>query len=326
MTKAADKHPRDAHPVDTHPLDRAVESFLTFASVERGLSPRTIEAYGRDLARFADYLKSARICGLPGIGREHLVGFTRFLEREGLGARSRARTLVSVRRMLRHHGVSGATSDDPLEGVSSPRFETPLPRLLRPDETASLIEAADPSTPIGLRDRCMLEVLYGSGLRVSELVGLRLGAIDRRSGGIRVLGKGRKERIVPIGAPALDVLEHYLATARPVLARRALAGCDAVYLTRHGRAMTRQNFFLRIRDIARVAGIESDRVSPHVLRHAFATDLLEGGADLRAVQSMLGHADLSTTEIYTHVSRSRLRETVERRHPRGRRPSVEQRS
>jgi integrase/recombinase XerD len=212
--------------------------------------------------------------------------------------------------------------DDPLEGVLSPSFSKPLPRLLRPDETVSLIEAADPSTPIGLRDRCMLEVLYGSGLRVSELVGLRLGSIDRRSGVIRVLGKGRKERIVPLGAPALQVLERYLETARPALVKRSSPDCDAIYLTRRGSAMTRQNFFLRIREIARVAGIGSDRVSPHVLRHAFATDLLEGGADLRAVQSMLGHVDLATTEIYTHVSRSRLRETVERRHPRGgRRPS-----
>ncbi len=199
----------------------------------------------------------------------------------------------------------------------SPSFNTPLPRLLRPDETASLIEAVDTSTPIGVRDRCMLEVLYGSGLRVSELVSLPLGSVDRRSGVIRVLGKGRKERIVPMGAPALEFLDRYLETARPVLAKRSSPDCDAIYLTRRGRVMSRQNFFLRIREIARVAGIGSDRISPHVLRHAFATDLLEGGADLRAVQSMLGHADLATTEVYTHVSRSRLRETVERRHPRG---------
>ncbi len=303
-------------------LDSAVEDFLTHASIERGLSPRTIEAYGRDLVRFTGYLEGARVRSLRAVRREHLVGFTRLLDREGVGPRSRARMLVSVRRLLRHQGISETAGDDPLEGVLSPSFNTPLPRLLRPDETVSLIEAADPSTPIGLRDRCMLEVLYGAGLRVSELVNLRLGSIDRRSGMIRVLGKGRKERIVPLGAPALEVLDRYLETARPALAKRSSPDCDAIYLTRRGRAMTRQNFFLRIREIARVAGIGSDRVSPHVLRHAFATDLLEGGADLRAVQSMLGHADLATTEVYTHVSRSRLRETVERRHPRGgQRPS-----
>jgi integrase/recombinase XerD len=298
-------------------IEIAVEEFLAHASIERGLSPRTIEAYGRDLARFSEYLESARVRSLRAVQREHLVGFTRFLDREGVGSRSRARMLVSVRRLLRHQGISGTTADDPLEGVLSPSFNTPLPRLLRPDETASLIEAVDTSTPIGVRDRCMLEVLYGSGLRVSELVSLPLGSVDRRSGVIRVLGKGRKERIVPLGAPALEFLDRYLETARPVLAKRSSPDCDAIYLTRRGRVMSRQNFFLRIREIARVAGIGSDRISPHVLRHAFATDLLEGGADLRAVQSMLGHADLATTEVYTHVSRSRLRETVERRHPRG---------
>jgi len=306
-----------AKDVKENSLKNAVEEFLTYASIERGLSPLTIDAYGRDLARFAGYLERARVRNLRSIRREHLLGFTRFLDREGLGSRSRARTLVSVRRLLRHQGISGVTGDDPLEGVASPSFKTPLPRLLRSDETAVLIEAVDTSTPIGLRDRSMLEVLYGSGLRVSELVGLLMGSIDRRSGVIRVLGKGRKERIVPLGAPALEVLDLYLETARPVLAKRSAPDCDAVYLTRRGRGMTRQNFFLRIREIARIAGIGSDRVSPHVLRHAFATDLLEGGADLRAVQTMLGHADLATTEIYTHVSRSRLRETVERKHPRG---------
>jgi integrase/recombinase XerD len=306
-------------------LEGAVEAFLTHASIERGLSPRTVEAYGRDLMRFARYLKDAGVRNLRSVRREHLVGFTRFLESERLGSRSRARTLVSVRRLLRHEGISGTTADDPLEGVASPSFATPLPRILRPDETVSLIEAADTSTPIGLRDRCMLEVLYGSGLRVSELVSLHLGSVDRRSGVIRVLGKGRKERIVPLGAPALELLDRYLETARPLLAKCSMPDCDAVFLTRRGRAMTRQNFFLRIREVARIAGIGSERVSPHVLRHAFATDLLEGGADLRAVQSMLGHADLATTEIYTHVSRSRLRETVERRHPRGRRRPSERR-
>lgn len=311
-----------ATPAKRDSLEDAVKDFLAHASIERGLSPCTLEAYGRDLARFAGYLERAQVNSLRAVRREHLVGFTRFLGREGLGSRSRARTLVSVRRLLRHQGVSGTTRDDPMEGVSSPSFSTPLPRLLRPDETISLIEAADTSTPIGLRDRSMLEVLYGSGLRVSELVGLRIGSVDRRSGVIRVLGKGRKERIVPLGAPAMEVLDRYLETVRPGFAKRSTPDCDAIYLTRRGRAMTRQNFFLRIREIATVAGIGSDRVSPHVLRHAFATDLLEGGADLRAVQSMLGHADLATTEVYTHVSRSRLRETVERRHPRGgQRPS-----
>jgi integrase/recombinase XerD len=295
----------------------AIDTFLTHLSVERGLSPRTIEAYGRDLARFADFMDTARVRTVFAVRREHLVAHTRFLDREGLAPRSRARALVAVRCLLRHHGALGSAGEDPLEGVSSPDFDTPLPRLLRSDETVALIEAADCSTALGSRDRSMLEILYGCGLRVSELVTLRLGSIDRRAGVVRVIGKGRKERIIPLGTPALESLEFYLDTARPALAKKSAPDCDAVYLTRRGRAMTRQNFFVRIRGVARRAGIPSDRVSPHVLRHAFATDLLEGGADLRAVQSMLGHADLATTEVYTHVSRTRLRETVDRMHPRG---------
>ena len=163
----------------------------------------------------------------------------------------------------------------------------------------------------------MLEVLYGAGLRVSELVALPLAALDRRAGLVRVLGKGSRERIVPLGEPALRAVETWLADGRPLWARRARRGSEAVFLTARGSAMSRQNFFARLRQLARRAGVDAERVSPHVLRHSFATDLLEGGADLRAVQAMLGHADLATTQIYTHVSRDRLRELVEAHHPRG---------
>jgi len=298
-------------------VDAAVDAFLAHAAVERGLSPRTIEAYGRDLARLAAHLAKAGVRRVGGLRHEHLTGFVRALEAAGLSARSRARALVAVRRMLRHAGAVGAIGDDPTRGLSSPRLERALPRVLRPDESVALIEAARVEGPLGLRDCAMLEMLYGSGLRVSELVTLVLGAVDRRAGLLRVTGKGSKERIVPIGEPALLALDDYLAEGRPVLARAATRVVDTVFLSRRGSAMTRQNFFQRLKGIARSAGVPSERVSPHVLRHAFATDLLEGGADLRAVQSMLGHSDLSTTQIYTHVSRGRLRSTVEERHPRG---------
>jgi integrase/recombinase XerD len=299
-------------------IEASIDAFLAHASLERGLSPLTIDAYGRDLARFAGFLANARVKSLSSVRRKHVVGFSRFLDQEGLAARSRARALVSVRRLIRHCGVAGPESEDLQDGVVMPDFEPRLPRLLRPDETVALIAAVDLSSVIGVRDRSMLEILYGSGLRVSELIDLRLGALELRAGLVRVFGKGRKERIVPLGMPALEALECYLETARPLHLKKSLPDCDAVYLTRRGRAMSRQNFFLRIRGIAQIAGIAKERVSPHVLRHAFATDLLEGGADLRAVQTMLGHTNLATTEIYTHVSRGRLRETVERRHPRGR--------
>jgi integrase/recombinase XerD len=220
--------------------------------------------------------------------------------------------------VLRFVGASEAFRADPRRGVDSPRAPRTLPRVLRRDETAALIETAGQGDgPLPLRDRAMLEVLYGAGLRVSELVGLPRAALERRGGWLRVTGKGRVERMVPLGEPALEAVARYLDEAWPLLARAARREPDALFLTRRGAAMTRQNFFTRLRAIARRASIASARVSPHVLRHAFATDLLEGGADLRVVQTLLGHADLSTTQIYTHVSRARLRETVERRHPRG---------
>ena len=300
------------------PLARAVEAFLAGAAVERGLAPRTLEAYARDLGRFASHLARRGVASPGLVRREHVTGFAASLERQGLSARSRARALVAVRRWLRHTGAAGAAGEDPCRGVVLPRFDRRLPRVLRPDESAALIDAADPRTPLGLRDRAMLEVLYGSGLRVSELVGLPLSGVDSRAGLLRVRGKGGRERIVPLGAPGLEALQAWLSDGRPRLLRPGRRAGDAVFLSTRGAAMTRQNFFVRLRELARRAGLDPARVSPHVLRHAFATDLLEGGADLRAVQAMLGHADLSTTQIYTHVSRARLRETVERRHPRGR--------
>jgi integrase/recombinase XerD len=299
-------------------IGSGIDAFLTHVAVECGLSPRTVEAYSRDLARFAGFLAEQGIRRLQDVRPDHLARFLAWLAAQGLAPRSRARTLVATRRLLRHAGAAQAFADDPALGVREPRVDRALPKVLRPDESAALIGAAGVDGPLGLRDRAMLEVLYGAGLRVSELVALPLTALDRRAGWLRVLGKGRVERIVPLGEPALEAVGDYLEEARPELARRAPRDPEALFLTRRGRPMTRQNFFTRLRGIALRAGLPRERVSPHVLRHAFATDLLEGGADLRVVQTLLGHADLSTTQIYTHVSRARLRETVERRHPRGR--------
>jgi len=298
-------------------LAAAVDAFLASAAALRGLSPATIEAYGRDLARMLAFLERAGVVRAGQITREHVTGFAVAIERDGLGARSRARALVAVRRWLRHLGAEGLLRSDPWQGARLPRFERPLPRVLRSDETTTLIESIDPGTPLGLRDRAMLEVLYAAGLRVSELVRLPLSGVDRRAGVLRVHGKGRRERLVPLGAPALEALDAWLAEGRPRLARADRRARDAVFLSQRGTPMTRQNFFTRLRGIALCAGFPASSVSPHVFRHAFATDLLEGGADLRVVQTLLGHADLATTQIYTHVSGARLRETVEARHPRG---------
>jgi integrase/recombinase XerD len=299
------------------PLDAAVDGFLRHAAVERGLSPRTLEAYGRDLARFARFAAEQGVRDAGALERRHLTGFLESLAEEGLAPRSRTRTLVAARRFVRFLLGTGRLARDPSEGVLGPRRTRSLPKVLRPDESAALLAAAAGDDPLALRDRAMLEVLYGGGLRVSELVGLPRSALDARAGLLRVFGKGRRERIVPLGEPALDAVARYLEAGRPALARGGRRPSEALFLSRRGAPMSRQNFFERLRAHALRAGIPAERVSPHVLRHAFATDLLEGGADLRAVQAMLGHADLATTQIYTHVSRGRLRELVDAHHPRG---------
>ncbi|MDX1649807.1 MAG: tyrosine recombinase [Myxococcota bacterium] len=299
-------------------LDAAVDGFLRHLAVERGLAPRTLEAYGRDLARLLDFLTARGATAPRDLDAPALRDFAAELEGRGLAARSRARTLVAARRFARHLVATGRLARDPAEGLPLPRTGRALPRVLRPDETEALLRAAAADDgPLALRDVALLEVLYGGGLRVGELVSAPVEALDRRAGLMRVQGKGRKERLVPLGEPALDALDAWLRHGRPVLQRAGRRPCDALLLSRRGRALTRQTVFARLRVLARRAGLAPERVSPHVLRHAFATDLLEGGADLRAVQTLLGHADLSTTQIYTHVSRRRLRALVEARHPRG---------
>jgi integrase/recombinase XerD len=298
-------------------LERGLREFLEHGALERGLAPRTLEAYARDVRGFLASLRAAGVADPRRIARRDVSAWLEALEARGVGARSRARALVALRRFVRFLLATGVLAVDPVEGVLAPRLPRALPKRLLPEEIEALLRAADPGTPLGLRDRAMLELAYGAGLRVSELVGLPLAGLERRAGFVRVVGKGRRERIVPIGEPALDALDAWLAGARPRFLRRARSATDAVFLTQRGAPMTRQNFFVRLRGLALRAGLPRRRVSPHALRHSFATDLLEGGADLRAVQAMLGHADLATTQIYTHVTRTRLRETVEARHPRG---------
>ncbi|MCU0668802.1 MAG: tyrosine recombinase [Myxococcota bacterium] len=299
-------------------LSAAADRFLTHLAVERGLARNTLDAYARDLDRLAAHLEAEGVRDPAAIRPAHWRSFAEALEADGLAPASRTRALVTARRFGLHLVARGVLVRDPGEGLRAPRLGRRLPRVLRPEETEALLVAAgEGEGGHATRDRAMLEVLYGAGLRVSELVALPLGALDKRAGLLRVLGKGGRERIVPLGEPALAALDAWLAEGRPLWARRSGRGCDAVFLTARGTGMTRQNFFARLRLLARRAGIASERVSPHVLRHSFATDLLEGGADLRAVQAMLGHADLATTQIYTHVSRDRLRDTVETHHPRG---------
>ena len=298
------------------PLDAAVDGFLQHAALERGLSARTLEAYGRDLARFVRFAAERGVRNVDELERRHVTGFLESLAASGLAPRSRARMLVATRRFVRFLLATGRIARDPSEGVLSPRLPRALPKLLRPEETAALLAAVVGDDPLALRDRAMLEVLYGGGLRVSELVGLPRSGLDARAGLLRVFGKGRRERVVPIGEPALDAVARYLEAGRPALARAAKRPSEALFLSQRGAAMSRQNFFERLRGHAVRAGIPRERVSPHVLRHAFATDLLEGGADLRAVQAMLGHADIATTQIYTHLPSDALTRMYRAVHPR----------
>jgi integrase/recombinase XerD len=320
---AHESHPKRAsrkNPKPT-PIELSCDAFLRRIAVQDGLSPRTVEAYSNDLRHLRGHLAERGIKRLERVTRHDLSTLSAFLDARGLAPSTRARVLVSVRRLMRYAQEEGTVTSDPIEGLHAPNRDRALPKILRPEETLALIDAARTPDPLGIRDVAMLEMLYGAGLRVSELVSLPLSAVDRRGLLLRVMGKGRKERIIPLGEIAASALENYLEAARPILlegrAPRRRQDDHAVFLTRRGSSMTRQNFFGRLRRHAQRAGIAVDRVSPHVLRHAFATDLLEGGADLRSIQSMLGHSDLATTEIYTHVSKSKLRETVEARHPRG---------
>ncbi len=301
-------------PVD---MDGLRDRYLNYARLEQGLAKKTIEAYASDLMRFNRYVETLGITEPRELTRSCVLGFIEQLAGEGLAARSRARTLSALRRMIAFAAAHHWLESDPLEAISMPRQGLGLPKVLRTDETEALLAAVDTSTPLGLRDRAMIELLYGSGLRVSELVGLPLSGFDIRAGVLRVVGKGNKERVVPVGESASAAIQAYLREGRPRLLGDHPDRDRAIFLSRRRSSMTRQNFFLMLRKLAREAGIPQERVSPHVLRHAFATDLLEGGADLRSIQAMLGHSDLSTTQIYTHVSRGRLRETVEERHPRG---------
>jgi integrase/recombinase XerD len=296
--------------------DPELEGFLGLLRAQR--SPRTVEAYRRDLTQLAAFL------GKP-IGKatvEDLERYTAQLRADGLAATTIARRNAAARSFYRHQQLLGARDDNPAAGVSLPRRAKPLPKTLSPGEAERLIQAAQGTQPRALRDQALVELLYGAGLRVSEAVGLDKMGVDLDDRLVRVIGKGGKERVVPIGRPAAEALRRYLARGRPYLDARHR---PELFLNARGGALTRAGVFLILRKLAEKAGLDPTRVHPHLLRHSFATHLLEGGADLRSVQEMLGHADLSTTELYTHVTDRRRRALYYQAHPHGRRePPKEQ--
>jgi integrase/recombinase XerD len=293
-------------------LEAAVDAYLAHLRVERALSPHTVGAYGRDLAGFVEFAATAGVDQPKALDLAIVSGWLSSLGRAGLSPRTAARKLSAARGLVRFLLREGELSEDPTRLAARPRLGRRLPRPLAESDVVRLIETPDPSTLRGLRDRAMLSVAYAAGLRVSELVGLTLGEVDLRRGIVSVLGKGSKRRLVPLGEVALAHLDAYLA-ARAASKPEASA---TLFQSPRGGPLTRQGFWKIVGQYARAAGI-SARVHPHRLRHSFATHLLAGGADLRSVQTLLGHAHVVTTEIYTHVSREHLRAVHRRSHPRG---------
>lgn len=294
-------------------LDRAADLFLDHLKVERNLSPNTIDAYSRDLVRLRRFLDGRGITEVRDVGAPEITDYLIELADARLSARTRARALVAVRGWFRYLVAESHAIIDPTETIDGPRIGRKLPEVLGIEAVERLLAAPPRDTPRGLRDAAMIETLYATGLRVTELVSIKLTEVNLSTGYVRVTGKGRKQRLVPLGQTAADAIDAYNDDARAVFVKNPKE--KALFLTSRGKAMTRQGFWKLLRRYARAAGIPRN-ISPHQLRHSFATHLIERGADLRAVQAMLGHADISTTQIYTHVSRARLVELYLEHHPR----------
>ncbi|HET8542507.1 MAG TPA: site-specific tyrosine recombinase XerD [Anaeromyxobacter sp.] len=295
------------------PLEPALDVFLSHARIEKGLSPNSVDAYGRDLRRYVAHLEKLGVAGWDAVSRAEVQAHLAELVRLGLSPRSQARALSAIRSLHALLAAERLSAVNPTDEIDAPRPGRRLPELLSRGEIEALLAAPDPRRAAGRRDRAMLELLYATGLRVSELVSLELNDVDLQTRVLVARGKGRKERVVPVGAPAAEALRAYLFGAREVLLRGRRS--KDLFVSPRGGRMTRQGFAKLLARHARAAGIRR-RVSPHKLRHSFATHLLEGGADLRAVQAMLGHADVSTTQIYTHVDGTHAKRLYDRFHPR----------
>jgi len=295
-------------------MDERIDEFLNFMAVEKGSSLNTLEAYSRDLRRFADYLRGEEVVAPRDVGPEYLVAFLGTLKKEGLSATSINRTLAAIRGLYRYLLRSGHIAENTLTKVSLAKAWMRLPDTLSLQEMDELLQKPDDTKPQGLRDKAMLELLYATGLRVTELVTLTVNDLNWQVGCLTATGKGRKERIVPVGKAAVAILRRYMDEARPLLLKGKKT--DILFANRRGGGLTRQALWKMIKKYAILAGLQK-KVHPHTFRHSFATHLLEGGADLRAVQVMLGHADISTTQVYTHVTRERLKEIHRKYHPRG---------
>ena len=295
-------------------VHQQIDRYINHLLVEKGLADATLSSYSADLQRFSDFLASQKIRAVDQADTAAVLKYLIDLRNEGLDIRSRARHLVTLRGFFRFLVSEKEISADPARLIDLPKFGVRLPHVLSVKEIARLMEAPDAEKPRGARDAAMLELLYAAGLRVSELIHVKVRDVNLSSGFVRVMGKGSKERIIPIGSHAIDRIGHYNEYARPRLLKHHTS--KFLFVARAGNPMTRQGFWKLVRQYAKKAGFEK-KVSPHTFRHSFASHLLEGGADLRAVQMMLGHADISTTQIYTHVAREHMKNMHRQYHPRG---------
>ena len=293
-------------------MEAQVRTFLSYLRVEKGLSDNTIQAYRRDMAKFAVFAGERKV-GVMELRREHVVDFLGTLYRRNLDSRSVARHLVTIRHFFRFLLLEGAIESDPAANIESPKFRQSLPEFLSVDEVDRLLRQPDKNDVVGIRDRAMIELMYSTGLRVSELCGLRVSDLQMEPGCLRCIGKGNKERLVPVGKRALEAVQTYLREARQALARGVAS--PYLFLNQKGHKLNRIAFWKILGEYGRKAGLRKS-LTPHMLRHSFATHLLDRGADLRSVQMMLGHSDISTTQIYTHVVEERLKQVYKAHHPR----------
>lgn len=294
-----------------HPL---VDRYINYLIVEKGLAAATIESYSSDLARFGDFLKKLKISDITETDSAAILKYLIYLRDEDLEARSRARHLVTLRGFFRFLVQEKILKQNPAKIIDLPKSGLKLPDVLSYDEIQTILNAPDPKTPKGARDAAMLELLYAAGLRVSELIHVKVQDVNLEVGFVRTMGKGSKERVVPIGSHAREKIMDFLAHARPRLLKQQVS--PFLFVARAGKPMTRQGFWKLLKRYVVKAGIDKE-ITPHTFRHSFASHLLEGGADLRSVQMMLGHVDISTTQIYTHVARDHLKRMHEKYHPRG---------
>jgi len=295
-------------------MEQLLDQFLHYLIVEKGLSKNTIEAYSHGLTRFLSHLREKGVQEIREVGKFHIRGFLLVLRRKNLNTKSIVRNLVAIRTFFRFLIQEGVLESNPVEELESPKVAKTIPEILTLKEIEQILEQPDLQTPLGTRDRAMVEMLYATGMRVSELTQLPIHQVNLEGGYVLLFGKGSKERIVPLGSEAMKWVTVYLKTARGLLSKGKEN--PSLFINRSGKGMSRQGFWKNLKDYARRAGLRK-RITPHLLRHSFASHLLERGADLRSVQMMLGHADISTTQIYTHVTGERLKKVHKQYHPRG---------